>query len=144
MYTVYYKSWQHVHSVHRPMPQTRFIWHKDIQPRYRNRGLNSSVGSVLGPLSCVVQGHRFNPPLGFQWRGFFPWAWHQFWVHSPQNSFWWEHKLRSSLCTHPFHYTDSKDPDVHVLDGWMPATKRHPAAPSTKTECDYLYQVSLD
>ena len=24
---------------------------------------------------------------------------------------------RSSLCIHAFHRTDSKDPDVHVLDG---------------------------
>ena len=24
---------------------------------------------------------------------------------------------RSSLCIHAFHCTDSKDPDVHVLDG---------------------------
>ena len=32
---------------------------------------------------------------------------------------------------------DSKDPDVHALDGWMPATKTYPHAPSTKTECDY-------
>ena len=55
-------------------------------------------------------------------------------------------KSSSSLCTHAFHRTDSKDPDVHVLDGWMPATKTHPARtihedgmwPSTKTECDYL------
>ena len=27
------------------------------------------------------------------------------------------YKPRSSLCTHAFHRTDSKDPDVHVLDG---------------------------
>ena len=26
-------------------------------------------------------------------------------------------KPRSSLSTHVFHCTDSKDPDVHVLDG---------------------------
>ena len=26
-------------------------------------------------------------------------------------------KPRSSLCTHAFHYMDSKDPDIHVLDG---------------------------
>ena len=26
-----------------------------------------------------------------------------------------------------FHRTDSKDPDVHVLDGWMPATKNTPS-----------------
>ena len=25
------------------------------------------------------------------------------------------------------HHTDSKDPDIHVIDGWMPATKTHPA-----------------
>ena len=28
-----------------------------------------------------------------------------------------EYKLRSSLCTRAFHRTDSKDPDIHVLDG---------------------------
>ena len=28
-----------------------------------------------------------------------------------------EYKPRSSLYTHAFHRTDSKDPDVHVLDG---------------------------
>ena len=52
------------------------------------------------------------------------------WVQAPfppKNSFGWEYKPRSSLCTHAFHCTDSKDPDVHVLDGWMPATKPHPA-----------------
>ena len=45
----------------------------------------------------------------------------------PKNSFGWEYKPRSSLCTHAFHRSDSKDPDVHVLDGWMPATKTRPA-----------------
>ena len=44
----------------------------------------------------------------------------------PQNSFGWEYRPRSSLCAHAFHLTDSKDPDIHVLDGWMPATKTHP------------------
>ena len=33
---------------------------------------------------------------------------------------------------------DSKDPDIHVLDGWIPATQHTQHAPSTKTECDYL------
>ena len=33
---------------------------------------------------------------------------------------------------------DSKDPDVHVLDGWMPATKTHPARTIHEDECDYL------
>ena len=31
------------------------------------------------------------------------------------------------------------DPDTHVLDRWMPATKHIQHAPSTETECDYLY-----
>ena len=33
---------------------------------------------------------------------------------------------------------DSKYSDIHILDGWMPATKHTLHAPSTKTECDYL------
>ena len=57
----------------------------------------------------------------------------------PKNSFGWEYKLRSSLCTYAFHRTDSKYPDIHVLDGWMPATKHIQHAPSMKMECDYLY-----
>ena len=46
---------------------------------------------------------------------------------SVEYSFGWEYKPRSCLCTHAFHRTDSKDPDFHVLDGWMPATKTYPA-----------------
>ena len=38
-----------------------------------------------------------------------------------------ESKLTSSLCTHAFRHMDSKDSDIHVLDGWMSATKTHPA-----------------
>ena len=45
----------------------------------------------------------------------------------PQNSLGWEYTPRSNLCTLAFHRTDSNDPDIHVLDGWMPATKRHAA-----------------
>ena len=77
-------------------------------------GQNSSIGSVLGSLSRVMQGHRFDPPLRFWQRGFFPWSYHGFWP-------------RSRLCTHAFHCTNSKDPEIHVLDGWMLATKTHPA-----------------
>ena len=43
----------------------------------------------------------------------------------PQNSFKWEYKPRCSLCSHAFHRTDSKDPDIYVVDGWMPATKKN-------------------
>ena len=45
----------------------------------------------------------------------------------PQISFGWGYKLRSSPCTRAFHCTDSKQPDVYVLDGWMPTTKTYPA-----------------
>ena len=55
----------------------------------------------------------------------------------PQNSFGWTYKPGSSLCIHAFHCMDSKDPDVGVLDGWMPETKHTRHAPSLKTECDY-------
>ena len=45
----------------------------------------------------------------------------------PQSAFGLEYKPRSSLCIHAFHRTDSKDRDIYVLDGWMPATRTHPA-----------------
>ena len=51
------------------------------------------------------------------------------WILTPisQNSFGWEYKPKSSLCTHAIHRTDPKDPEVYVLNGWMPATKPYPA-----------------
>ena len=89
-------------------------------------GRNSSVGRVW---ACCPQRSGFDPPLEtFSGRGDFSLG-----VNMgsnsipPKNSFGWEYKPRSSLCTHAFHRTDSKDPDIHVLDGWMPATKTHPA-----------------
>ena len=36
-----------------------------------------------------------------------------------------EYKPRSSLCTHAVHRTESKDPDIHVLDEWIPVAKTH-------------------
>ena len=88
-------------------------------------GRNSSVGSAW---ARCPRCRGFDPPLGtFSVEGIFPleltWVQTQF----AQNSFGWEYKPRSSLCTHAFHRTDSKDPDVHVLDGWMPATKNTPS-----------------
>ena len=77
---------------------------------------NSSVGRVLGLLSCKMQRHGFNPPLSL--RALSPF---------PKNSLWWECKPRSSVCRLAFHCTDWKNPDIHVLDGWMPATKKQPA-----------------
>ena len=85
--------------------------------------------SVAG--SILLWGH-------FPVEGIFPleltWARTPF----PKNSFGWEYKPRSSLCTHAFHHTDSKDPDVHVLDSECRQQKHTQHAPSTKTEYDYL------
>ena len=39
---------------------------------------------------------------------------------------------------------DSKDPDIHVLDRWMPQQNQTEHAPSTKTECDYLYGLIIN
>ena len=42
-------------------------------------------------------------------------------------SFGWEYILSEVLCIHAFHCKYSKDPDIHVFDRWMPATKTHSA-----------------
>ena len=99
-----------------------WVWQYHRIGRWQ-RGWNSSVGSVFGSLSSVMQRHRFNPPLSVRsGRGNISVE-----VNMGSDSFRWEYFLRSSLCTHAFHHMDSKDPDIHVLDGWMPATKTHPA-----------------
>ena len=92
---------------------------------FKYGGRNSSVGSAWAHChsvagSILLWGH-------FPVEGSFPLE--LTWIQTPfpQNSFGWEYKPRSSLCTHAFHRMDSKDPDVHVLDGWMLATKTHPA-----------------
>ena len=66
---------------------------------------------------------RSSSEENFSGREVFPLEWTWLLIPFSQNSFGWEYKSRSSLCTHAFHCTDSKDPDIHVLDGWMPARK---------------------
>ena len=63
------------------------------------RGLNCSVGRVFGSLSYMMQRYRFNPPV----EGIFPLELTWFLTPFPQNSFGWQCKLWSSLCTHAFH-----------------------------------------
>ena len=98
---------------------------------------------MLGTLSCLMQHRWFDPSLRiiFPIEGIFPleltWVLTQF----PQNSFRWEYKPRSSSWTHVFHRTDSKDPDIHVLDGWMRASKTHPACTIHK---DRMWTASMD
>ena len=78
-----------------------------VYPRVRSastvesavRGWDSSAGSVLGPLPCMMPRCRFHSPLRriFPVEGIFPleltWVLTQF----PQKSFGGEYKLRSSL-----------------------------------------------
>ena len=52
----------------------------------------------------------------------------------PQNSFGWEYKLRSVHTCTPWHRL--KRSWHSCPDGWMLATKTHPACTATKTECD--------
>ena len=82
---------------------------------------NSSVSSVLGSLSCVMQRCGFDPPLSFQQRGFSLGA--NMGSDSPK-TLSDESINRGLACAHkcfPLHQL--KDPDIHVLDGWMLATK---------------------
>ena len=89
-------------------------------------GCNSPVSSVLGLLFCLMQHCGFDPPWSLPIEGIFPLELTWVLTPFPTNSFWWEYKLRSSLGTHASHRMNSKDPDIHVLDGWMPGTKAHP------------------
>ena len=95
--------------------QIRLIW-----------GRNSSVGSAW---ARCPQRWGFDPPLEtFSGRGDFSLGVNMGSNSIPPNTLSDEsYKPRSSLCTHALHRTDSKDPDVHVLDGWMPATKTQPS-----------------
>ena len=109
-----------------------FCLSQDFSRLSHTNDLNLALGAGIAQL--VVLGLAVHSVAGsillwglFPVEGIFPLELHGFKLHSPQNSFGWEYKPRSSLCTHAFHRTDSKDPDVHVLDGWMPATKTHPA-----------------
>ena len=64
------------------------------------------------------------------------------WVLTPfvQNSTGWEYKLRSSLCTHAFHRTDSKFEILTFMSqmGECQHQIHTQHAQSMKTECDYL------
>ena len=56
----------------------------------------------------------------------------------PQNSFRWEYKSRSSLCTHAFHRWDWRIMTFMSWTGECWKQKHTQHAPSVKTECDYL------
>ena len=95
---------------------------------YVQWGRYSSDGRVLGSQSCLMQRRGFDPTLRriFPVEGIFPLGLTWVLTPFPQNSFGWEYKPRSSLCTHAVHLADSKDIDNHVLGGGMPATKLGP------------------
>ena len=71
---------------------------------------------TCSPAWCSIAGSNLLQASG---RGDFPleitWVLTPF----PQSSFRWKYKPISTLCTHAFHYKDSKDTDIPVLDGWM-------------------------
>ena len=98
-------------------------WMNDSKLKMNDGGRNSSIGSVLGSLSCLMQRCGFDTPPRriFPVEGIFPLELTWVLTPFPQNSFGWGYKPRSSLYSHAFHRTDSKDPDIHVLDGWMNA-----------------------
>ena len=79
-------------------------------------------GAVL-----IMQHCRFRPSFEPLVKGIF--LLELTWVLTllPKNSLGWEYKPSSSLCTYAVHPMDSKDPNIHVWDRWMPATKTHPA-----------------
>ena len=95
------------------MQNSQLIWVKFNMIWGRNR----SFSSVLGLLSCVMKHHAFDPPWSLWVEGMFPLDLTGVFPPYPK-TLGLEYKSRPILC---------KDPDIHVLDGWMPTTKRHPA-----------------
>ena len=85
-------------------------------------GGNLSVSSVLGLLSWMMQHHGFKPSSEHPVEGILFLGLSMGSDSTPYNSLGWEYKLRSFLCTHAFYCVD-----IHILDGWMLATKKHPA-----------------
>ena len=94
------------------------------EARHPSQRRHSSVGSVLGSLSCLMHRCGFDPALSFRQR----WVSFYFFFFGggggvnmgspfPQNSFGSEYRARSSLRTNALRRTDSKDTDIHVLDG---------------------------
>ena len=104
----------------------RYSWGTQKKKKKKKKNL---IGSLMGSLSCLMQHCGYRPPLRriFQVEGIFPLELTWVLIPFPPNYFRWEYKPRSSLCTHAFHCMDSKHPDIHALEGWMPATKMHPA-----------------
>ena len=68
-------------------------------------GWKRSVSNVLGSLSCLMQRLGIDPPEPLV--EIFPMELRRVLTPFPQNSFGREYKLRSRLCTHALHHTDS-------------------------------------
>ena len=105
-------------------PCLYWLYKMKLNPNKLRKGRNSSVGSVGFTVlrDAAVAGLN----LWASGRGHFSLGVNMGSDSIPQ-LFGWESKPRSSLCTHAFHHTDSKDPDIHVLDGWMQVTKNTPS-----------------
>ena len=97
----------------------------DFREKRVGRIFQSVVYWAPSPAWCSVVGSILF--WASDWGDFFPLELAWVLTPFPQNSFRWEYKPRSSLCTHAFQCADSIDPDIHVLDGWILAAKTHPA-----------------
>ena len=94
------------------------------EPRSGVRNSSSVVCWARFPAWCSVVGSILYWGDFFPVEGTFPMELTRVRTPLPQNFFGWEYKPRSS---HAFHRTHSRDPYIHVIDGWMPATKTHPS-----------------
>ena len=87
--------------------------------RGKRRGRTSSVGRVLGLLSCLMQHCRFHHSHSLPLKGIFPLEFTWVLTPCPIKSFRWEYNFMSNLCMHAFRYMDSKS--WHSCPRWVNA-----------------------
>ena len=101
-----------------------------------SRGQNSSVGSAW---ARCPQCRGFDPPLGtLSGRGDFSLGVNMGSNSIPPKTPSDESINRGLVCAHMHFITWTQKILTFMIDGWMPATKTHPACTIHKTECDYL------
>ena len=116
-----------------PVDKKQCNWtNVEIEIKIQFQGLGAGIAQLVVcwagcPAWCSVMGLIVLWGEFFQQKDFFPLELTWDLTPFPQNSFGFEYKPRSSLCIHAFQLTGSRDPDIYVLEGWMLATKTHPA-----------------
>ena len=94
------------------------VYHNVGRCQIRIGGRNSSAGSELGSLLCVMKVRVFSKELSFGVKIRFD--------SMPYSSCRLQCGLRSCLCRHAFHCKDSEDSDICVLRGRMLERKTDP------------------